>query len=75
MYLGLRGAERRVLDLEVPGPVRLVYYRQGPPGGEPWMLLHGMGSFALGWRHVLRALGRRPAAGSASAPERAPRRP
>jgi pimeloyl-ACP methyl ester carboxylesterase len=59
-YLRLRGAERRVLDLEVSGrgPVRLVYYRQGPLDGEPWLLLHGMGSFALGWRHVMGALSR-----------------
>lgn len=49
-----------MLELEVSGrgPVRLVYYRQGPADGEPWLLLHGMGSFAVGWRHVLGALRR-----------------
>lgn len=38
------------------GPVSLLTYRLGPKEGEPWVLLHGMGSTALSWRAVARAL-------------------
>jgi pimeloyl-ACP methyl ester carboxylesterase len=31
-------------------------YRGGSPGGEPWLLLHGLGSTAASWSSTLRAL-------------------
>ncbi len=38
--------------------VSLVYYRLGPPGGEPWVLLHGLGAVAATWLPVVRLLRR-----------------
>ncbi len=59
LYLRLLGAERRTLsvDLEI-GPVSLVYYVIGPEEGEPWVLLHGLGSVAATWAPVMRRLRR-----------------
>src|ERR1044072_9572779 len=53
LLLRLLGARRRVLAI---GRSRVVYYVVGPPGGEPWLLLHGMGSFAGSWWPVVKAL-------------------
>src|SRR5215207_348691 len=53
VLLRLLGARRRVMGV---GRSRVVYYVIGPPGGEPWLLLHGMGSFAGSWWPVLNAL-------------------
>jgi pimeloyl-ACP methyl ester carboxylesterase len=55
VILLLLGAERRRLRA---GPVDLVYYRFGPADGEPWILLHGLGSVAVTWSPVMRALAR-----------------
>ncbi|HET9211909.1 MAG TPA: alpha/beta hydrolase [Thermoanaerobaculia bacterium] len=55
LYLRLLGAHRRVLKV---GEVRLVYYVMGPEDGEPWVLLHGLGSIALSWSPVMRRLRR-----------------
>lgn len=55
LYLRLAGARRMRLNA---GPVSLVYYRLGPPDGEPWVLLHGLGSVAVSWDLVLRKLRR-----------------
>jgi len=54
-YLWLVGARRRRLQA---GPVSLVYYRIGRKNGEPWILLHGLGSVAASWGPVLRRLRR-----------------
>ncbi len=55
VYLRLLGARRGLL---CRGPVSLVYYEIGPKNGEPWVLLHGLGSVAAGWGPVMRALRR-----------------
>lgn len=55
LYLRLLGARRRVLEA---GPVSLVYYVLGPEDGEPWVLLHGLGSIAATWSPVMRGLRR-----------------
>ncbi len=52
----LAGARRRRLRLG--GGVVLSYARLGPRGGEPWVLLHGLGSLGISWAPVLRALRR-----------------
>src|SRR5262249_41485315 len=49
LYLRLLGARRRVL---ADGPVSLVYYVMGPEDGEPWVMLHGLGSIAATWGPV-----------------------
>ncbi|HEX9940599.1 MAG TPA: alpha/beta hydrolase [Thermoanaerobaculia bacterium] len=54
-YLWLLGARRKRAEI---GPVSLVYYDIGRRSGEPWVLLHGLGSVAAGWSPVLRALRR-----------------
>lgn len=54
-YLRCLGARRRRLE---EGPISLVYYEMGPPDGEPWLLLHGLGGIATTWDPVLRALRR-----------------
>jgi pimeloyl-ACP methyl ester carboxylesterase len=54
-YLWLLGARRRRLQV---GAVSLVYYRIGREDGEPWVLLHGLGSVAASWGPVLRRLRR-----------------
>lgn len=53
LTLFLLGGRRRSVD---SGAVSLAYYRLGPEDGEPWVLLHGLGSTAVGWLPVLRAL-------------------
>jgi pimeloyl-ACP methyl ester carboxylesterase len=55
LYLRLLGARRRILET---GEVSLVYYVIGPPDGEPWVLLHGLGSIAATWAPVMRGLRR-----------------
>lgn len=55
LYLRLLGARRRTLDA---GPVSLAYYVAGPADGEPWVLLHGLGSVAASWAPVMRRLRR-----------------
>ena len=55
LYLRLLGARRRVLET---GEVSLVYYVIGPEDGEPWVLLHGLGSVAATWSPVMRGLRR-----------------
>ena len=55
LFLGLLGARRRVLE---DGPVSLVYYVMGPEDGEPWVMLHGLGSIAATWAPVMRRLRR-----------------
>ena len=52
-YLWLVGARRRRLQA---GPVSLVFYEIGREDGEPWVLLHGLGSVAASWGPVLRRL-------------------
>ena len=54
-YLRLLGARRHVLEA---GPVSLVYYAIGPEDGEPWLVLHGLGSIAASWSPVMRRLRR-----------------
>jgi pimeloyl-ACP methyl ester carboxylesterase len=55
LLLRLLGARRKRLR---HGPVSLVYYDVGRRNGEPWVLLHGLGSIAAGWSPVIRALRR-----------------
>ena len=55
LILRLLGARRRRLQM---GSSSLVYYAIGPKDGEPWVLLHGLGSIAAGWAPVIRALRR-----------------
>ncbi|HEY7213622.1 MAG TPA: alpha/beta hydrolase [Thermoanaerobaculia bacterium] len=55
LYLRLLGARRKRLR---KGALTLVYYDVGPRDGEPWVLLHGLGSVAAGWSPVMRALRR-----------------
>ncbi len=55
LYLRLLGARRRVLET---GDTALVYYAIGPPDGEPWVLLHGLGSVAVMWSPEMRRLRR-----------------
>lgn len=50
------GATRQTIDLG--DGVELVVNRIGPADGEPWVLLHGLGSTALSWAPVLRHLRR-----------------
>jgi len=38
------------------GEVRLRCWRAGPEDGEPWVMLHGLGSLAASWLALLRAL-------------------
>jgi len=54
-YLRRLGARRQVLKA---GEVSLVYYVLGPEDGEPWVLLHGLGSIAATWSPVMRGLRR-----------------
>ncbi len=50
--LGARPVRRRL------GDVDLKVWQIGPADGEPWILLHGMGSTALSWRAPLSLLRR-----------------
>ena len=49
------GARRRRLRL---GEATLTYSRLGPRRGEPWVLVHGLGSVGTSWAPVVRALRR-----------------
>jgi pimeloyl-ACP methyl ester carboxylesterase len=49
-WLSVVGARRRRIQV---GEVSLVYYCLGPKDGEPWVLLHGLGSVAATWGEVL----------------------
>lgn len=49
-WLTCVGARRQRLQV---GEVSLVYYSLGPRNGEPWVLLHGLGSVAATWGEVL----------------------
>ena len=50
------GARRRRLQLGEK--VSLAYTVLGPRGGEPWILLHGLGSVGSSWIPVMAALRR-----------------
>jgi pimeloyl-ACP methyl ester carboxylesterase len=50
--LALRRLGARRFRREI-GAVSLATYRVGPPDGEPWLLLHGLGSTALSWSALL----------------------
>jgi pimeloyl-ACP methyl ester carboxylesterase len=52
-YLFLVGGRRKRLKV---GRISLAYYTLGPKDGEPWLLLHGLGSVAATWSPVLRSL-------------------
>lgn len=56
VYLKLALGARRA-RLSAP-PVSLVYYAVGAEGGEPWVLLHGLGSMGSTWSPVVAALRR-----------------
>jgi pimeloyl-ACP methyl ester carboxylesterase len=49
----LFGAKRRRMQV---GPITVAYWMLGPERGEPWVLLHGLGSVAATWGSVLLAL-------------------
>lgn len=53
LRLKLGGARRHTARF---GDVRLRYFVLGPSSGEPWLLLHGLGSTAMSWLPVLKAL-------------------
>lgn len=53
----LRGLGARRDAVEVDG-YRVLTWTLGPQDGEPWLLLHGLGSTAVSWAPVLRALRR-----------------
>jgi pimeloyl-ACP methyl ester carboxylesterase len=58
-YLRLLGARRkRLRGLGQGGSVSLVYYEIGPPDGEPWVLLHGLGAVAASWVPAMAGLRR-----------------
>lgn len=48
--LGARRLEYRI------GETVLRVHELGPPDGEPWVLLHGLGSTSFAWSHVLRKI-------------------
>jgi pimeloyl-ACP methyl ester carboxylesterase len=56
-HIGLRALGFRRLRRRV-GDWRVVFYRKGGGRGEPWVLLHGLGSNALSWAPVARHLAR-----------------
>lgn len=53
--LRLFGAQRHSLALD---GTRVAIHRLGPAGGEPWVMLHGLGSTAATWMPLLRTLRR-----------------
>lgn len=53
MLLFLLGDRPRAVEA---GGFRVVLHRLGPRDGEPWLLLHGLGSTAFSWIAVIRAL-------------------
>ncbi len=48
--LGARRVRRKI------GEVTLLAYEIGPPDGDPWVLLHGLGATAVAWSSVIRVL-------------------
>jgi len=56
LFLSLVGARRRRLRLA--GKVSVAYTVIGPRAGEPWVLLHGLGSIGSSWLPVISALRR-----------------
>lgn len=56
LFLYFVGARRRRLRLSEG--VSLAYTVLGPPDGEPWLLLHGLGSVGSSWLPVMSALRR-----------------
>ena len=55
LLLRLAGARRRRLRI---GEIDLAYTVLGPAEGEPWVLLHGLGSVGASWAPILGALRR-----------------
>jgi pimeloyl-ACP methyl ester carboxylesterase len=56
-HTALRAAGARSLHFR-DGEQDLTVWRMGPHGGEPWMLLHGLGAMAAGWLPLARGLKR-----------------
>ena len=56
-HTALRAAGARSLRFRAAGD-ELRVWRMGRPGGEPWVLLHGLGAMAAGWLPLARALKR-----------------
>jgi pimeloyl-ACP methyl ester carboxylesterase len=56
LFLFLFGGRRR--RLRMPGGIEVAYTVVGPKGGEPWLLLHGLGSVGSSWMPVIRPLRR-----------------
>lgn len=54
-HTALRAAGARSLHFR-DGEQDLTVWRMGPRGGEPWMLLHGLGAMAAGWLPLARGL-------------------
>jgi pimeloyl-ACP methyl ester carboxylesterase len=55
LVLRALGGRRRRLEV---GGASVAYWTVGRSGGEPWLLLHGLGSTALSWSPLLLALRR-----------------
>ncbi|HZF11828.1 MAG TPA: alpha/beta hydrolase [Thermoanaerobaculia bacterium] len=56
LFLSVIGARRRRRRLGEK--VSVAYTVLGPPEGEPWLLLHGLGSVGSSWLSVIKALRR-----------------
>lgn len=56
-HAALRAAGARSFRF-VCGDSQLICWELGPRGGEPWVLLHGLGAIAAGWLPLARALKR-----------------
>lgn len=56
-HTALRAAGARSLHFR-DGAQDFTVWRMGPRGGEPWMLLHGLGAMAAGWLPLARGLKR-----------------
>lgn len=56
-HAALRAAGARSLRFR-DGAQAFTVWRLGPRGGEPWVLLHGLGAMAAGWLPLARALKR-----------------
>ncbi|HEX2162756.1 MAG TPA: alpha/beta fold hydrolase [Thermoanaerobaculia bacterium] len=56
-HAGLRLAGARAFRFRAGG-ADLLCWRMGRPGGEPWLLLHGLGALAAGWLPLARGLRR-----------------
>lgn len=53
LVLRFLGASRKRYQI---GETSLLVHRLGPEDGEPWVLLHGLGSTSLSWHRIARAL-------------------